>query len=151
MGYTTENTVWPAHPIPSSIQHLIERFYVLADLNSPEAGDRLAEEVFAEEATLMGVGSKFTGSQEIRRSRDNAWRVIETRRHEILKAYVADLEGRDVMLIGKVQMGLRNGKTVDSEFTARMVVDEASDESGSPRLSYSQVWADMGTLAAALK
>jgi hypothetical protein len=56
-SYTTASTVWPtAVPIPIPIQRLIARFYELADLNSPDAGDRFATEVFTPTGFMAGVG-----------------------------------------------------------------------------------------------
>jgi hypothetical protein len=57
-SYTIASTVWPtAIPIPIPIQRLIARFYELADLNSPDAGDRFATEVFTPTGFMAGAGA----------------------------------------------------------------------------------------------
>jgi hypothetical protein len=63
MTYTTEGTVWPEDPIPEKIKALIDRFYIIADLKAPEAGPRLAEEIFAPNATLVMGAHKTAGSE----------------------------------------------------------------------------------------
>lgn len=45
------------------------------------------------------------------------------------------------MIVGEVEMGLKNGKTVKGDFVARMIVDAISLKRGHPRLELSQVWA----------
>jgi hypothetical protein len=62
---------------------------------------------------------------ELRRCRDNAWKVIRKRRHEIQKIYVANAEAADLLLLGRVGAELNSGKTITSEFAARLVIDNA--------------------------
>jgi hypothetical protein len=76
---------------------------------------------------------------EIRKSRENAWTVIKSRRHEVLKVYVDDSKGSDLLLIGKVDMKLGNGKGVSGEFIARIVVSGAT--TSQPKMKLYQVWA----------
>jgi hypothetical protein len=54
--------------------------------------------------------------------------------------YVHDTHGRDLLLIGRVGMGLANGKSVSGEFVARVLLDESAEE-GKPRIKLYQVWA----------
>lgn len=87
---------------------------------------------------------------EIRRSRENAWVDYVSRRHEILRVYAFDAAGLDLLVIGKVEMGLRNRKVVEEEFVARFVVDEttvidqadagAGASAHRARLKFSRVW-----------
>lgn len=76
---------------------------------------------------------------EIRKSRENAWTVIKSRRHEVLKAYVDDSKGSDLLLLCNVAMKLGNGKGVGGEFIARMVVSGAT--TSQPKLKLYQIWA----------
>jgi len=52
-----------------------------------------------------------------------------------------DQSGRDLMLIGSVKMLFVNGKHLDMQFSAELIVDAASHEAGKPRLSLMQVFA----------
>ncbi|KAL2008852.1 hypothetical protein VTN00DRAFT_7046 [Thermoascus crustaceus] len=151
MGYTFKKTVWPATPIDPAVKKLIERYYVLADTNSPESADLLADEVFTETGMMKGAVKSFSGSKEIRSSRNGVPGIIISRRHEIHRVFVADDKGHDLMLIGTIEIGLKGGRAVPGEFATRMVVDDASIRKGSPRLSFSQVYTDTAPLAAAMK
>jgi hypothetical protein len=63
MSYVTENTIWPTSTtIPPPTRSLIELFFTLADLNAPEAGPRMAEEVFAEDGEFVSSVSTTKGS-----------------------------------------------------------------------------------------
>lgn len=75
---------------------------------------------------------------EIRASRDHAWKAIATRRHQVLRVYVADSDASDLLFIASVTMGLRNGKRVEGEFAGRLVISGTGGPN--PRLSLYQVW-----------
>ena len=168
MSYVTESTIWPdSVALDSSVKDVIALFYKLADNTGPEAGPRMAKEVFTETAKLVAGHGGFEGSEgqeilgpcsfswktyltwlhlltaleAISHSRDHAWDKIAGRRHNIFKVFVNDKEGHDLFLLGKVRMDLRNGKNVDSDFTAHILVDAESHASGSPRISLMQVFA----------
>lgn len=76
---------------------------------------------------------------EIRKSRDNAWVVIEAREHLIHKVYVSSMEADDLMFIGKVTMHLKNGEIPSGEFAGRLKIVAAGSDS--PRLQSYQIWA----------
>jgi hypothetical protein len=78
---------------------------------------------------------------EIKRYRDGAWEAIASRRHTISLVYAHDAKGTDLMLVAVNTTGLKNGRTVTGEFTARIIVDQHSLDRGQPRLRYVQVWA----------
>ncbi|KAJ2893456.1 5PTase [Zalerion maritima] len=101
---------------------VIDKFNKLADDDGPKVGDTLADEVFAQDRIAYFSALPFRGPEEIRGSRKNAWQVIATRRHKILKVYTSDQDGSDLLFVAHVEMGLRNGKTVDGEFAGRLVV-----------------------------
>jgi hypothetical protein len=63
----------------------------------------------------------------IKEARKNAWAVITKRRHEILKVYTADLTGTDLMVLGKVTAGLKNGLSLTSDFAARVIIQHAKE------------------------
>jgi hypothetical protein len=57
----------------------------------------------------------------------------------VVRVYAHDAKALDLLLIGNIEMGLTNGKTVRGEFTARVLL--ANAESGKPRIKLYQVWA----------
>lgn len=75
------------------------------------------------------------------RYRDGAWDTVASRRHTISRVYAHDVDGTDFMILAVNTTGLKNGKSVTGEFTARIIVDQESLNRGQPRLKYVQVWA----------
>lgn len=67
------------------------------------------------------------------------------------RVFVSDTNGLDLMLIGDVNIGLKNGRTVKIEYTARMLVDDQSLTTGSPKLILSSVWSDPTLVMSAMK
>lgn len=73
---------------------------------------------------------------EIREARKKAWSVITKRRHEILKVFVADSAGTDLMVLGKVTVGLKNGQSLTSDFAGRVIIQRSG--SNRPMVQYYQ-------------
>jgi hypothetical protein len=63
----------------------------------------------------------------ISKSREHAWDVIESRKHEVLKVYASDAEGRDLVLIGRLTAGKKDGGEVVAGLVARVVVESDGD------------------------
>jgi hypothetical protein len=159
MGYNTEQTEWPTFEINTAVKHLIDRFFWHLDQQDPSVGNVLADEIFGKTGEAEFGGHTFTGTEgkstpsfslsslcrrlnlvpEIRRSRDNAWKLITKRRHKVLKVFAADLDGSDLLFIGHVAMDLHNGKSVAGEFTGRLRIENAT--SSEPKLLLYQIWA----------
>lgn len=59
----TTKTEWPATHIPATLKNLMDHFFVIMDKNTPDAGDRLAAEVFTPEATFTLSGGTYVGSE----------------------------------------------------------------------------------------
>jgi hypothetical protein len=155
-GYNTELTKWPSSASPQ-VKELIDRLFRTLDDTGPGAGDVLADQVFAANGSIEGhcsfvgterlypscrdrAGLTLTFPQEIRRSRDKAWNVITSRRHEIQQVYVADTsKADDLMLRGTVAVEVVNGKKLKGGFAARVTVHGA--DGGSPRVSLYEVFA----------
>ncbi|KAI1623306.1 hypothetical protein EDD37DRAFT_634328 [Exophiala viscosa] len=157
-SYITAHTAWPTSvAVKPEVQRLLALFYSLLDIPDTSVGHRFAEEVFAKDGVMFGMGPGFDGEAEIRKSREYAWIDYTSRRHEMLRVYAHDALGLDLLVIGRVEMGVRNGRTVNEEFVARFVVDEATLESKSPngddgvRLKFSRVWSNMEPIMAAMR
>ncbi len=64
MSYVTKDTTWPtAVPLDPAVKSLIDRFYSLADDTSPEAGPRMASEIFTEDAKLITGAGELSGHE----------------------------------------------------------------------------------------
>lgn len=153
MGHTTtETTVWPTSvELDPSIKDLIGLFYALADDKSSDAGPRMAREVFSKDAFMGAATGGFNGSEEISRSRDNAWKTVSSRRHSVFKVFVNDAAGHELVVLGKLNQVMINGKELVLPFTGHLVVDAESHAAGTPRLKHMQAYADTAPVVAALK
>ncbi|KIW82952.1 hypothetical protein Z517_02195 [Fonsecaea pedrosoi CBS 271.37] len=162
MGYNTEKTEWPTFEINKAVKELIDQFFWQLDQQDPKVGDILADDIFAKTGQAEFGGHLYSGPEgkfalppasfltfQIRKSRDNAWKVISSRRHEVLKVFSADLDGSDLLFIGNVAMGLRNGQSVAGEFTGRLRIENPT--SSQPKLLLYQIWADSAPLVKALQ
>ncbi|PVH70567.1 hypothetical protein DL98DRAFT_540740 [Cadophora sp. DSE1049] len=143
MGYSIARTEWPSYLIFEAKKQLIESLFLTLDDTSSGAGDRLADEIFAIDGVFNGSHAA-TGTEGIRRCRDQAWKVIRKRRHEILKVYIADTEAADLLLLGKVRAELQNGRAITSDFAARVVLENA--ETNRPKVKLYQVFVDHAPL-----
>jgi hypothetical protein len=55
MGYSTELAEWPTIQIPEAVKQHIDKFFSIMDTNSPRAGDRLADEIFAKNGVMYSL------------------------------------------------------------------------------------------------
>ncbi|KAH6700645.1 hypothetical protein BKA61DRAFT_740901 [Leptodontidium sp. MPI-SDFR-AT-0119] len=150
MGYNTAATEWPSTSPSPQIKALIDQFFLLLDSDSLDTGDRLAETIFMPDGTMVGPGGAAEGSEAIRRSRDEAWKLVKTRRHTVIRVYAHDAQSLDLLLLGHVKMELANGKDVAGDFTARITL-VAEDASQTPKIKLYQVWADSAPMKKALQ
>ncbi|TPX12527.1 uncharacterized protein E0L32_000704 [Thyridium curvatum] len=149
MGYNTQDTVWPEHPVPDAVKVLIDRFFNLLDSHDSNVGNILADEIFASDAEAHFGNAAFTGSDEIRKSRDNAWKLFNTRKHTVLRVFSANKEANDLLFIAWVAMDLKNGEHVAGEFIGRLRFDNA--RSSNPKIKQYNHWADSAPLVKAMQ
>ncbi|KAK5210839.1 hypothetical protein LTR47_001560 [Exophiala xenobiotica] len=152
MSYVIQDTIWPSSVnLDGGVKDLLALFYELADNTGPGAGPRMASDVFTKDAKVVAGTGESNGSEAISRSRDNAWKLITKRHHVIQQVFVNDKEGSDLMVLGRVEMEFRNGKSLEQDFTARVVVNLESKAAGTPRFELMQVFADSAPTLAALR
>ena len=65
--------------------------------------------------------------------------MIDKRRHKVVKVFTSTAEGQDLLIIGHVEMGFRNGNSLQGEFAGRLIIDGATGDS--PKLTHYQVYA----------
>jgi hypothetical protein len=82
--------------------------------------------------------SILTGVLEIKESRTKAWEHVASRYHSIVKVFSATNDGSDLLMIGKAVLVLKNGKKLEGDFLARVVIEgiTTSDQ----RMSFFQAW-----------
>ncbi|OAG45109.1 hypothetical protein AYO21_00457 [Fonsecaea monophora] len=143
MGINTALTEWPSIQIPDAVKQHVDKFFSIMDTNAPEAGGRLAEEIFASDGAIDGH-HRFEGTEALRRSRDNAWKVIATRRHEILKVFTDSVTAEDLLVLGQVTVGYVSGEKKRGEFTARISLVDT--QTSHPRIKLYKVWMDTAAM-----
>lgn len=144
MSYVTQDTAWLADTtvLPPAVRQLIARFYELADSSSPDAGRLLASDIFAADGMWYAPGDSppITGSAAISRCRDHAWDTVTRRQHTIQKVFAsADGDRRELVLLGMLDQGLKNGQSMEVGFAAHIEVT-VSDSNG-PRIQTMRVYA----------
>ncbi|EFX05216.1 hypothetical protein CMQ_3285 [Grosmannia clavigera kw1407] len=135
----TSKTQWLSDRLSQPIKDLISKFYALADLKAPEAGPRMAVEVFSADALMITANGTFHSSSEISRSRDNAWAVVATRQHHVLQVFAGDQDVPDIALIGSLDTGFTNGKTLTAPFASLLKLDWPTG--AEPRIRHLEVFA----------
>ncbi|KAG8665099.1 hypothetical protein FPOAC2_14349 [Fusarium poae] len=148
MSSDTKDTVWPDHPVPNSVKNLIHRFFALLDSQDTNVGNILADEIFTPDARAQFGGHVFTGTEEIRKCRDNAWASFNARRHVVLRVYSFDSAATDLLFIAWVAMDLKNGEHVECEFVGRLGFE--GTEGPNPKIKSYGIWADSSVLVKAL-
>ena len=63
MGYPTAATMWPTPEPSKKAKNLVDLFFTLADTKEDNAGERLATEVFTEDAVFSSSRGVYEGSQ----------------------------------------------------------------------------------------
>lgn len=126
----SEKSEWPSIPISSAVKELINRFYVIVNDKS-DNGRRLRDEVFTPDGTWKSPGRAYNGAEFVGATA-NSWAGINYRVHEVVKVYSGSEAGDDLMMFGKATYGLENGATVETDFSARCVIDDP--KSSTPRL-----------------
>lgn len=63
---------------------------------------------------------------------------IKGRRHRVDKVYTCNEEADDLLLIGSVDRYLHDGRTLVTQWAARLVIENASSEG--PRLKLFNAW-----------
>ncbi|OCK79054.1 hypothetical protein K432DRAFT_355638 [Lepidopterella palustris CBS 459.81] len=142
------DTVWPAG-FPTPVKDVILLFFSLADDKSSTAGPRLADEVFTPTGLMKNGAAKFEGTAEISKSREKAWDAYESRKHSVIKVFTHGDKADDLVVLGSLDAGFKNGKSAVGGFCVRIKVEGA--EGSKPRLGLYEVFADHGPFVAAMK
>ncbi|KAH7002657.1 hypothetical protein EDB80DRAFT_616073 [Ilyonectria destructans] len=149
MHYSIEGAQWLPDSVGQHIKDLVATFYELADSKELDAGTRMATEVFTKDAELITANGTFQGFSEISKSRENAWSVVESRKHRVLKVFSGNDQVPELSILGTGEMEFKNGKTINSPFACHVKLD-SSDPTAGVRISFMQVFANTASLSAML-
>ncbi|KAH7131832.1 hypothetical protein B0J11DRAFT_612041 [Dendryphion nanum] len=140
MSYVTTDTVWPSLSLSIQTRYLIATFYEIADKKDDDAGDRIANEIFAENGVLVAPNGTFKGSKEISKSREGAWKTVHSRTHRITKVFANDEAGSDLVLLGTVKMVSNDRTEKIMPFMAHITIDTSNTGPSASRMSYMEIF-----------
>ncbi|RSL96343.1 hypothetical protein CDV31_013521 [Fusarium ambrosium] len=137
MSYVMEGSIWPDNPVPTATKQLIARLLEIGDTDTPDSGEKMAQEIFTHDGVLDHCTYRFEGREAISKCRSGPkppGNRITKSRHHISRVYSQTGKVDDLMLIGERVVEFEKGQTVNNMFAARAVVDESTPGT-SPRLS----------------
>jgi hypothetical protein len=97
----------------------------------------MASEIFTADGIWKTPVGTFIGSEEISKSRHQAWEKCEWRQIDVLKVYGHDEQGRELILLGRSTWKNKDGTGLTGDFVARADIE---DGGGGPRLKLFQGW-----------
>ncbi|KAM5346041.1 hypothetical protein ACJ41O_009046 [Fusarium nematophilum] len=142
MSYIIEGTIWPDNPVPTATKQLIARLLEIGDTDTPDAGEKMAQEIFTPDGVLNHCTYKFEGREAISKCRSGPkppGNRITKSRHHISRVYSQTGKVDDLMFIGERVVEFEDGQIVNNMFASRAVVDESTPELG-PRLSHFAIY-----------
>lgn len=137
-----------APAVSSQVASFYEKFYAVSDNSDPSTHTQYAD-AFTKDATFIMGPKKVAGYDDILELRKGLWSgPVVKRLHTLERIYSFGDDGKDVMLYGNVQYGLKNGKdcTVDWAGRAKLV-----EEGGDLKMKFYQVYLDSSVVANAMK
>ncbi|KIW91045.1 uncharacterized protein Z519_07939 [Cladophialophora bantiana CBS 173.52] len=147
MTYTGQVPPSLANKIDARIVPFFERFYHVSD--TPSAHDDYAASFFPDADFVMGSKS-VKGYDQVLELRKGLWTgPIQSRKHKLEKIFPFGEGSLECMLYGSVDYGLKNGKQLTVEWSARAVLAEY--EGKELRFKLYQVYLDSAPVANAAR
>jgi hypothetical protein len=72
-------------------------------------------------------------------SRLKAWDTVRSRKHTVFKVYTIKKDFSDILVLGKLDSIMKNGKSFEMEFAAQVIF--ANPESKTPVTTSYKIWA----------
>ncbi|CAI6099520.1 unnamed protein product [Clonostachys chloroleuca] len=138
MNSPIEDAQWLSSSVGQHTKDLIATFYELADSREPDAGTRMATEIFTKDAIWITANGTFKGFSEISKSRDNAWSVVKSRKHHILRVFLGNDERSELSILGTGEIEFKNGEKISSPFACYIKLDSLHSTADA-RISFMQV------------
>ncbi|EXJ71242.1 uncharacterized protein A1O5_05048 [Cladophialophora psammophila CBS 110553] len=147
MTYTGQVPSSLANKIDARIVPFFEHFYHVSD--TPSAHDDYAASFLPDADFVMGSKS-VKGYDQVLELRKGLWTgPIQSRKHKLEKIFPFGEGSLECMLYGSVDYGLKNGKQLTVEWSARAVLAEY--EGKELRFKLYQVYLDSAPVANAAK
>ncbi|OCK74256.1 hypothetical protein K432DRAFT_261378, partial [Lepidopterella palustris CBS 459.81] len=96
----TANAEWPEQELPKNLPSFINAFFEILDYNTDDAGERLANDIFAPDGVFATPKKVYTGKTEIAGCCTERWAGVKDRIHVIDKVYTCKKDGSDLLMIG---------------------------------------------------
>ena len=123
----------------SGLPEFFERFYEVSDTNSESAHEEYARSLTKDATLIMGI-KEAKGYENILEFRKGLWTgPVKTRLHTLEKIFPFGDQSDEVMLYGRVDYVLKNGKDVTVNWAGRalMVQEEGG---GGLKMKFYQVY-----------
>jgi len=135
-------------PLDPRIPAFFTNFYAVSDDPSSEA-HRAYAGALTRTATLVMGSRTVSGYDDIYQLRVSLWSgPVVKRKHTLYKIFPFGKDSNEVMLYGKVEYALKNGKDVTVDWAGRALMVE---EEGELKMSLYQVYLDSAVVANAMK
>lgn len=142
-----DNTVYPDDPVsipPSHITLLDDFFRVVDSLKSnPDESERFAD-IFTPDGIWKTPSAAFKGKELLTSGSEwSFFKEIASMRHYVLRVYANDRLGKELMLHGRIEVGMLEGEVVEVDFGARVEIDGGSSDRSQdrkPKLKFFQGW-----------
>jgi hypothetical protein len=159
-----DNLVW-AENIPNNLKSWVTDFFSAADEKGEESACKFSE-CFAEDGNMEGMTGLLPGRKGMLRigtagfhargevlafsadkgprtaihgSRLRAWDAVETRKHILYKVYSLGQAPCEILILGKLESSLKNGKSFEMEFAAQAVFQTPVGDR--PKAASYRIWA----------
>ena len=119
------------------LPEFFERFYEVSDTNSEDAHEEYARSLTDDATLIMGI-KEAKGYDNILEFRKGLWTgPVKKRLHTLEKIFPFGDKADEVMLYGKVDYGLKNGKDITVQWAGRALLVE---EGGKLKMKFYQVY-----------
>jgi len=144
-GQATKDTEWPDLELPKNLAPFLDKFFGILDNDTEDAGQRLVDEIFADDGEFATHSKPFKGRQEILNCCADRWASVKERLHVIDKVYTASKDGSDLLVIGHARQVLRiNDIEVTGELIGRITLEKVGTDD--MRIKFFKVWGDSGPM-----
>jgi len=139
MSQHTYTSAYPANTaVKPGIKQFFEDFYRLSDMAGEDMHPRYVEK-FRGDAEFIVGSKRCKGSEEILQARKAMWTSIASRLHTPSKIFPFGPDSNEVMIMGTVVFGLKDGRTSEVEWAGHAKLVE---EAGEWRMTFYQVYLD---------
>ena len=134
--------------VNDKIPAFFERFYATSDDPSSSSHEDYANSITKDGTLIMGI-KEAKGYDQILELRKGLWSgPVKTRKHTLKKIFPFGDDATELMLYGIVDYGLKNGKDVNVNWSARA---EMVEDGGQLKMKFYQVYLDSAAVANAMK